>query len=259
VIGNAAITNIYNTQSGAGGGIGFAPVSAGYGLITHCLIASNISSSHGGGISLAPGDILANGLVANCTIRGNAGLYGGGVIMTKGALRNCLVFGNTASRGGGVHMTGAHTGDKMLQNCTVVGNTNTSYGAGGVSLLNGANPYFQNCIIWNNRSLIASSNVSIEANSTAVSFSNCCTAGDALVAAALVNQYSANNLSVDPGLAGYRLGKGSLCIDTGVVQPWMNEAAGVDLDGRPRRDRFTRKVDMGCYEYVPTGMMISFW
>ena len=259
VVGNAAITNIY-TQSGTGGGIQFGPWGSGYALMTHCLIASNTSSRSAGGILYGPTYLLSNGVIANCIIRDNAtgtGEYGGGVFMSVGTLRNCLVSGNTAGRGGGVYMSGAATGNKMLQNCTVVGNTNATHG-GGVSIISGANPYLQNCIVWGNTGPAGASNVSVEATSTAVSFSNCCTAGGATVAAALINQYSTNNLSVDPGLAAdYRLAKGSHCVNAGANQSWMREAGGVDLDGRQRLDRFSRLVDMGCYEYVSEGMMLS--
>ncbi len=260
IIGNSAITNIYTTSSGYGGGLVVSPVNSGYALITDCLIASNTSSRSGGGISYTPTYLLNNGVVANCIIRDNAtaaGEYGGGVFMSVGTLRNCLFTGNTAGRGGGVYMSGVATGNKMLQNCTVIGNTNATHG-GGVSIISGANPYLQNCIVWGNTGPAGGSNVSVEASSTAVSFSNCCTAGGATVAAALVNQYSTNNLSVAPGLAAdYRLAKESPCVNAGVNQSWMREAGGVDLDRRQRLDRFSRLVDMGCYEYVSEGMMFS--
>jgi hypothetical protein len=31
----------------------------------------------------------------------------------------------------------------------------------------------------------------------------------------------------------------------------------VDLDGHPRRDRFVRQADMGCYEYVFPGTLFQ--
>ena len=36
---------------------------------------------------------------------------------------------------------------------------------------------------------------------------------------------------------------------------WMADA--IDLDGRCRLDRFSRQVDMGCYEYLPQGMILN--
>ena len=58
-----------------------------------------------------------------------------------------------------------------------------------------------------------------------------------------------------PAERDYRLQMNSPCIDTAKKYTWMTEAS--DLDGRQRLDRFSRKPDMGCYEYVPPGMM--FW
>jgi len=181
--------------------------------------------------------------------------------MSKGTLRNCLIADNSASsgRGGGVYCAAATTGDKMLQNCTVVSNVSSPSYGGGVHIVNSANPYFQNSIIWGNSG--GASNVSVEAGSTAVSFTNCCTAGGALVAAALVNQYSTNNISVDPLFAGaasgnYRLSASSPCINAGVNVEWMQNAK--DLDGFARLDRFYQRVDMGAYEFLPAGTMVSF-
>ena len=58
---------------------------------------------------------------------------------------------------------------------------------------------------------------------------------------------------VDPAGNDYRLAAGSPCINTGWRQDWMKD--DVDLDGRPRLDRFTRLADIGCYEYVFPGTM----
>ena len=53
----------------------------------------------------------------------------------------------------------------------------------------------------------------------------------------------------------FRLTGGSPCANAGTNQSWMAEA--VDLDGRPRINRFFRRTDMGCYEYVPCGILIN--
>ena len=69
------------------------------------------------------------------------------------------------------------------------------------------------------------------------------------------------NIATAPGFVNaaagnYRLEPGSPCINIGAKQPWMGNA--VDLDGRPRLDRFSRLVDMGCYEHVPPGTLFGF-
>ena len=50
-----------------------------------------------------------------------------------------------------------------------------------------------------------------------------------------------------------RLQAGSPCINAGIKREWMTGA--LDLDGRTRIDRFSDKVDMGAYEYIPQGML----
>ncbi|MGI6088290.1 MAG: choice-of-anchor Q domain-containing protein, partial [Kiritimatiellia bacterium] len=62
--------------------------------------------------------------------------------------------------------------------------------------------------------------------------------------------YGTNHVAGD-----YRLAQGSPCINTGTNLPWMAEA--VDLDGRPRIDRFSGLPDMGCYEHVPQGIIFN--
>jgi hypothetical protein len=51
------------------------------------------------------------------------------------------------------------------------------------------------------------------------------------------------------------LSQGSPCINAGVNRDWMTD--GVDLDNHHRLDPYSRIVDMGCYEYLPSGMMIT--
>jgi hypothetical protein len=52
----------------------------------------------------------------------------------------------------------------------------------------------------------------------------------------------------------YRLSQGSPCINAGNNQ---YAPATPDLDGHSRIDRYSGIVDMGCYEYLPSGMMIK--
>jgi hypothetical protein len=47
----------------------------------------------------------------------------------------------------------------------------------------------------------------------------------------------------------YRLAEGSVCIDSGLYQSWMDGA--LDLDGNPRIDWSGGIVDRGCFEYTP--------
>ena len=54
----------------------------------------------------------------------------------------------------------------------------------------------------------------------------------------------------------WRLRNGSPGIDAGTNEDWM--ATATDLNGRPRIDRFSRRVDMGAYEFMPAGATAPF-
>jgi len=127
-------------------------------------------------------------------------------------------------------------------------------GSGFNLMLDGAVPgHVENCIICSN---LYGANYAIPAT-VPPSFSNCCMF-PALTGTA--TNYSANNITVPPQFVNwqagdYRLARGSSCINAGVTRDWMTNT--VDLGGRRRIDRFSGKVDIGCYEYSPSGTMIS--
>lgn len=58
---------------------------------------------------------------------------------------------------------------------------------------------------------------------------------------------------VDLEGADFRLRGSSPCINQGLNEEWMGSA--LDLGGGCRQDRFSRLVDIGCYEYVPVGAL----
>jgi hypothetical protein len=76
----------------------------------------------------------------------------------------------------------------------------------------------------------------------------------------LLTNTAQGNITNDPCLVNlaagdYRLAPYSPCVNAGTNLPWLAE--DVDLDGRTRIDRFSRLVDMGCYEHVPQGMILN--
>jgi hypothetical protein len=64
-----------------------------------------------------------------------------------------------------------------------------------------------------------------------------------------------NPAFVDYANFNFRLANSSPCINAGVNEVWMNDV--FDLDGRSRIDHFSRIVDMGCFEYLPSGIMVT--
>jgi len=67
--------------------------------------------------------------------------------------------------------------------------------------------------------------------------------------------FSDDPMFVDHTLNDWHLKPGSPCINTGIQQDWM--VSGLDLDGQPRLDWLRGIVDIGCYEYVPSGSIIT--
>ncbi|MCG2660174.1 MAG: hypothetical protein L6437_08025, partial [Kiritimatiellae bacterium] len=71
------------------------------------------------------------------------------------------------------------------------------------------------------------------------------------------NNINTNPAWVDPANYNFRLTAGSKCVNAGINQSWMTGA--VDLDRRHRIDVFSGRVDMGCYEYLPSGTIFRIY
>lgn len=256
-----------STRSGIGGGTRCYDT-----ILSNCLIEANTSASDGGGIA---GDASS---VWNCVIRGNSAVgalrYGGGIYIRNAfSLYNCIIVGNTSAYGGGAWLqndalirscliisnlaTKSGGGLYMnstssVENCTIVGNSAVEEGAGIRFFSTTNNQTVRNTIVWFNRLTNgAVADLALSINSATNRFFNCCTATNQLPAG--LGNITNDPVFVDLGNANYRLQDGSLCIDAGDNQDWMANA--FDLDGFPRKDRFTRRVDIGAYEFMPNGIL----
>jgi hypothetical protein len=255
------------TLSDSGGGIYSVGRAGGTCVVNNCFVEYNSATNAGGGIlhRNLGGDLF----ISNCIIRGNeAGRndYAGAGVKIDGPCRmtGCLITGNKATRigiGGGLALESG-TNVVEIENVTIVSNSLMyANNGGGLAIPSNVTAActIRNTIIYNNTSVgNARSNVFVGAGSGVI-FTNCCTAP-------LNNGTDqpitpdAGNIDLDPvfvNLTGgdYRLQSDSPCINTGANMLWMADA--VDLDGRHRIDRFSRLVDMGCYEYVPQGAMFN--
>jgi hypothetical protein len=255
VISNSFISNNIATNSYGGG----LYINSG-GQVKNCIIARNIAFG-GGGMYMMSGTIL----VKNCIIEENIcwipySHNGGGGIAneaTGSTVQNCLLRNNVVSGGdndgyggGGILV---RYGALNIRNCAIVSNY-SSIGPGGISLMDASHVVkAENSIIYFNKSdnPVAYSNY-FNASSTASSYSNCCTA-PALSDVIVTNNITANPQFVDWTSGNYHLSQGSPCINAGVNRSWMD----FDLDGLGRIDHYSGIVDMGCYEYLPAGMMIT--
>jgi hypothetical protein len=271
MIGNCAsciFSNLYisnNVAGGDGGGICLYGNFSAPSVLNNSIIAHNISTKvaasandiGGGGVFC--GYPYPTGTLKNCLIEENICYsQGAGVSAAAGVLQNCLIrnncaYGTTGGNGGGIYFR--EYNQFYIQNCTIVSNYAYTSG-GGLGVCFGLYVFVDNSIIYGNTcDTAANSNYWI--TSSGASFTNCCLA-PALTGSS--TNYSTNNISADPlfidrTTGNYRLAQGSPCINAGVNRDWMNGA--VDLDGHSRLDRYSRMVDMGCYEYLPSGMLIT--
>ena len=98
--------------------------------------------------------------LANCIIKGNNGLSGGGLycFYASPTLINCIFSGNSASQGGAIHCY--YGSSPTLIHCTISGNAATSQensgGYGGGIYLVDSSPTMTNCIVLGNTADIGS-------------------------------------------------------------------------------------------------------
>lgn len=241
-----------NTAVGNHGG-GFFLSGSG-GVIRRCTISNNYAVFYGGGVHFE--EPALTGYIENSIIVSNrSGQRAGGVMLNGGGtMRNCLLTRNLSASGGGFYGryvnykgvgAGAHT-------CTIVSNTATLSGGGGYLGDSMNENCLINSVIWSNAAASYFDVAATGANTNA--FRYCC------AQFTVPPQPNAGNISsdpqfVNPAVGDYRLLPGSPCVNAGTNLPWMD--AAVDLDGHARLDRFTRQADMGCWEYVYRGSVIS--
>ena len=245
---NCSITNCV-TINGRFNGAGIYMKS---GSVCNCFINDNMASSSGGNNKEGGGIYMEGGLVENCTISSNYACYarggsgsghGGGVRIKGGTLRSSLVVGNLAhGEGSGVNASGDTS---VVENCTVVKNDNLSstFTSG---LYASGKTVVRNTIVRYNRNTAGEANVYRGSTAT---FDRVCTTDEAgetgVIAAAPV--------FADAEGGDWRLTYCS-CVDAGADMPWM--AGATDLDGAARIAG--EHVDIGCYEFVATGLACSF-
>jgi len=269
VTGNTAGTNY-------GGGVYATSASS---LITNCEVVGNLVEFYGGGVFLDSSAQLWNSRINyNSATRQTADPRGGGVYINSSSMFNCIIISNTlpyinCTYGGGICAFAS-----TVRNCLVMGNW--SFGAGGVRLYNSST--IDSCTIVSNTGYYSGLVVSQPANFVRNTISCWNSKNDVVDTGA--NNYFTNcsfnifwdletrvyppwrgsgNIDtnnpgfVSPAGQNYRLAKGSPCINKGLNQDWMTTAS--DLDGRSRVDRFSRQVDVGAYEFLPSGTMFTVY
>ncbi len=276
LVSNCAV--IDNVATSFGGGVYSYIASPAYTnaqvLVTHCDISGNrviASSSNPGQVGGAGVYWDAPGRFENCIIANNAadGCTAGGMYLRRIyatysydeadelILRNCLVASNQSLIGGGVYVRSCGTNKAVrLENCTVAANVATNY-AGGVWFHDSTNATMTNTIAYHNSAPV---DENIRTNNAEYALGYCCVTptNHLSLAGALVNV-----TTNDPAFAGwetgdFRLTSGSPGVNAGFEQAWALLPGAVDLDGRPRLDRLSRRVDLGCYEHILRGTIFGF-
>ncbi|MBN1902032.1 hypothetical protein JW926_11980 [Candidatus Sumerlaeota bacterium] len=215
---------VFNNKSSSGGGI-----TNGIGTVTHCIAYSNEATSDGGGIR------NIGGIVNNCASFNNQSNYGGG-FDNHGTLNNCMAYGNLALMdGGGIY----NENNSIVTNCTVYGNQASSLGGGIYNIDDSA---VINSILWKN--------VGGDAYNSLAGFKFSCFGS----ASDDDGNFSANplfvNTSGDMSTWDFHLKNGSPCIDAGTLDGSPLE----DMEGNPRPGG-DAKICIGAYEspdeYLP--------
>lgn len=274
IIGNGSFTHgrivgCTAEDGGAGGGGRAGALVTGGGTLAHTVITNCTGSC--GVVE------IGSGTVANCLVVGNkVGPMGGnnarGVVFLSSAsanLGNTRVVGNqstsaSASAGICVDKSGA-----LIRNVLVADNTGPGY-AGFMTIetqtgVTEAPWTLENVTIAGNRTTSQTHPAFRSINTKACQLVNTIIAANEAVAepvwgeATLVDHCQ---IGGDPGFISttgrkaYRLGMGSSCRDAGTSEgrAWMAEAK--DLNGKDRV--IGGEVDIGCFEYNPTGLMLMF-
>ena len=198
--------------------------------------------------------------------RSGAGMSVGYTLPLAATIRNCLFARNATTNaggyGGGIYL-GNQCARVLIANCTVV--SNYAYeGGGGISFQGNydlTNTVI-NCLVVSNLDRSAGGRtcnlrfVSGTATfSNAVAYSCSWPSNDVF----RVNDGRGNTTNPVQFLAfpeqDYRCDSQSACVNAGTNEAWMADA--VDLQGRRRIDPFSRRVDIGGYEYLPKGNLLQ--
>jgi predicted outer membrane repeat protein len=125
--GSLTVSNSTLTGNSGGYGAGIEFGSSGRLTVTNSLLTSN-SANYGAGILFSGGSLSTGATVSDCTLAGNTGGSGGGILAENGILTvsNCTLTGNSANVGGGL---GEEAASVTVTNCFLTANTAT-YGGG---------------------------------------------------------------------------------------------------------------------------------
>jgi len=218
-----------------------------------------------GGAMWTTGGLVENSKFINnsSTLHGNGAAGGGGIYIYNNSvtIRNCLMVGNTGYGSGALAAHANSSISLTLENCTIYSNycnSGPNY-QGGVRIGTITDARVHNSIIHGNLRLgfTDACNIMISA-ATPLNFTHNCTQPPTVHPGGEAAFWAAHNLTnaplfLDPGNGDFSLHRDSPLINRGTLRDWMSGAK--NLNGRSRIDKFSGVVDIGCYEYLPCGIM----
>ncbi len=262
-VSNCVVSHNESTE-GSGGGLRLGYVSGAVGAmtVTHSRIIGNIAKYEGAGVHFQ-----SNGVMEYCSVISNLSQRSGAGVLLAGntgaRLRNCLIAGNAVMSsvvsyyGGGIYISAG--GTNTIESCTLAGNQAVGGSGGGLALAAAGADVIRNTIVYSNQAGNGGDDLYLPDPAGMGAFYYSCSP--------VLTNDSLGNITDSPGffapgsgsgvnlaMGDYRLADSSPCINTGLNEAWM--AGGMDLDGHPRLDRFSRLADIGCYEHVFAGTLM---
>jgi len=236
--------------------------------ISQCGFIENNTQSKGGAINIGT---YSSVILDRCRLRKNQGEIGGCISNSGGlTISNSLITANLATTNGGAIVSTDTATSLQIVNCTIT--QNAAYVVGGGIVVDSGILQISNSIVWGNSHLSGDNDVSQIWHTNSISpiqitYSCVQNLHDDLVGSnnIILNPRFSDLLGPDgeriSGDEDFSLLATSPCIDSGNN---VDAVGSLDLDGLARfiDDPFTvntgigtsEVVDMGAYEYSPTGL-----
>lgn len=239
-VSNCVITENGSDSSPSGADRAGAVCTFSYNTIANCEISKNDSDGvRNWGTNL----LISSSIISSNKLRG--------IVLSWAApnisIRNCLITGHNIWYPIYAYRISAKSGI-MIENCTIANNAYPIYFSGN----NGEYINVLNSIVYYN---YGGTNWKCDGGTNAVYTNSCITP---MPTNNVGLPQGSGNITNEPAFANtnasnYRLTTYSPCVNRGVNQDWMNNAA--DLEGRKRI--MNRIVDIGAYEFSFNGTIFS--
>ena len=250
---SAAIKGVKITGTGTKGGNG-GHISMTAGLLEDCIIFNGGGKSanfKGGNVYMTGGRLRRCWIIDGKSTWNQWSGFGGNIYASGGVVENCLIKGGDGGHGSGIYADGAVN----VVNCTFVGQKQTVTAGGEAVYANNSNARIVNCAIYGN-----GGTPQYEwGNKNASCFINCAVAASAasgFTGTGCTATLTAGDF-VDYDGGDYHSSASVNLMDKGVdPSSYASDLSSTDLDGQPRFSPDDGTIDIGCYEYQQTGVVL---